>query len=1214
MLDAASVKISVCMMVKNEEEMLTRALESIREEADDIVVVDTGSEDRTVQIARRFTDRVYFHPWFDDFSAMRNITLSYARGDWIVILDADDQFFRQDPDMGIRDFLRNPTPGSVFTFRLENVGRDGVVDTTFNQVRLFRNHMGFQYRGIVHNQLELGNHRAAPAPFTVRHYGYSLDDEGMERKRARSQALLEKMIREGENLPYAHYQTAKIHASRKDLRKCLEEALEAARLLGEHPEYVMYFDIHYLIASTAFSLKELDLAREEAEKLLGADPKNVDAAFLLLAHDFEKKAWKNVPRVFERYLQCRRHYLEHPEAYPYVVNMARRHEDALYMDGEALIRSGKMESLKDRLSDLWNHSERGPYFLNRLAGSLLEAGRGDLSREFLERALELNPQFAAARSNLETLQKTDRSMQRPYHAGTFAVREPVEMLAWRKLEEGARFLKEGRLDLARPALEAAVRLSEEMDGDLEARRRLLAPACEGVGVILKRLGEDEESRKYLERAVELEPERTEARIALAEVLKRLSLYDAAVGQVEEVLRRAPEDPQAGLARALIRREQGRLREAEKDLVRLVERRPDFALAVFNLGSLYWTMNRRLDALDRLAQAMRLEPRNRDYSRAFFEASAAMEKSPTVSLCMMVKNEEARLGAALESVERAVDEIVVADTGSEDGTADIARSFGVRLVHHPWFDDFSGMRNITLSYARGDWIFILDADEVLEPADIERFRQEASDLSRDVVSFRVLNYLDGGAQISEQNSIRLFRNFKGFRYEGIVHNQLWYQGSCGFSPVRIHHYGYDLGREVKEAKFERTYSLLKRRVEVNPQDILGWYYLVSICHSAGRLDEAVEAGQKVLELAETKGLDLSKQYLADIYPRLGYLYILKGAWEQGTPVLEKGLEVCPEHPELQIHLALCRFLAKDYESALSFLETGYAWYLKFQRGEFRPFYSVQVDDTLIAGNLTNLLLQMDREEATRAKVAEMSLLDPSVVNRGLEKVRQDLDRGNAQGALWHLRWLQFARTEDPAAMEELVQRLVQSGWFAQALDFLERHREQGVLWTPKVSRLRVEALLGVGKTAGALGAAEESRKRFPASPEPVEALVRVLEVRKEHERAARVLEDLLDMSPEEPTVRNRIGEQYYLAHRFDQAEAYFQREIREVRVSPDPLNNLGMVYLGQGKIREAADHFGRCLDLKPDHPEARQNLEICRRMLSEEAPSDPHESTAVGKGK
>ena len=82
--------VSACLIVKNEARHLARCLDSLQGVADEIILVDTGSKDDTVAIARRYTDKVYAYHWHDDFAAARNYGLQFATGDWILILDADE--------------------------------------------------------------------------------------------------------------------------------------------------------------------------------------------------------------------------------------------------------------------------------------------------------------------------------------------------------------------------------------------------------------------------------------------------------------------------------------------------------------------------------------------------------------------------------------------------------------------------------------------------------------------------------------------------------------------------------------------------------------------------------------------------------------------------------------------------------------------------------------------------------------------------------------------------------------------------------------------------------------------------------------------------------------------------------------------------------------------------------------------------------------------
>ena len=96
--------------------------------------------------------------------------------------------------------------------------------------------------------------------------------------------------------------------------------------------------------------------------------------------------------------------------------------------------------------------------------------------------------------------------------------------------------------------------------------------------------------------------------------------------------------------------------------------------------------------------------------------------PTLSLAMIVKNEEKNLGHCLASVKDLVDEMVVVDTGSTDGTVALAESFGARLGHFPWTGDFAAARNESLRLSTGDWVLVLDADEAVDALDHPKVRE------------------------------------------------------------------------------------------------------------------------------------------------------------------------------------------------------------------------------------------------------------------------------------------------------------------------------------------------------------------------------------------------------------------------------------------------------------------------------------------------------------
>ena len=143
-----SNRLSVCLIVKNEEQFLAQCLKSVRGLAAQVVIVDTGSTDRTVEIAQEFGANIYSFPWGDDFAAARNAALEHATGDWVLMLDADEelppaQHALLRADMGKSGVLAHRLP-------LVNAGQN---DGRSFVPRLFRNAPGVYYSGRVHEQV-----------------------------------------------------------------------------------------------------------------------------------------------------------------------------------------------------------------------------------------------------------------------------------------------------------------------------------------------------------------------------------------------------------------------------------------------------------------------------------------------------------------------------------------------------------------------------------------------------------------------------------------------------------------------------------------------------------------------------------------------------------------------------------------------------------------------------------------------------------------------------------------------------------------------------------------------------------------------------------------------------------------------------------------------------------------------------------------------------
>jgi len=207
-------QISLCMIVKNEEEFLPGCLDSVKGVVDEIVIVDTGSTDRTVEIARQYGAKVYHYEWNDDFAAARNESLKHATCGWILVLDADETL---DASSGpvLRAVASGRAPRAIYGCWVVNLGESGKVSEHVAP-RFFPGGGLVAYRGLIHEQprpVREGSSLGKTCPvlkgFVVTHVGYQASVIRERNKRARNIKLLERALAQEDNA----YQRYKLGAT-----------------------------------------------------------------------------------------------------------------------------------------------------------------------------------------------------------------------------------------------------------------------------------------------------------------------------------------------------------------------------------------------------------------------------------------------------------------------------------------------------------------------------------------------------------------------------------------------------------------------------------------------------------------------------------------------------------------------------------------------------------------------------------------------------------------------------------------------------------------------------------------------------------------------------------------------------------------------------------------------------------------------------------------
>jgi FkbM family methyltransferase len=285
LLERVAVRLSLCMIVRDNARTIEACLASIRPWVDEMVVVDTGSSDDTPQLARRLGARVYHFPWCDDFSAARNESLKYARGEWVFWMDSDDTI---DPDCGakLRALAgREPSPellGYVMQVHCPGPGEDGPHDVTVvDHVKLFRNRPDLRFDGRIHEQILPAIHRAGgEVAFTdlfVTHAGYDHSPQGQKKKLERDLRILHRELAERPDHPFTLFNLGMTYADAKDYDKALDFLWRSIEHSGPRDSHVR--KAYALVAHCESTRGRPEAAWEACRKGLRLFPQDAELRF-----------------------------------------------------------------------------------------------------------------------------------------------------------------------------------------------------------------------------------------------------------------------------------------------------------------------------------------------------------------------------------------------------------------------------------------------------------------------------------------------------------------------------------------------------------------------------------------------------------------------------------------------------------------------------------------------------------------------------------------------------------------------------------------------------------------------------------------------------------------------------------------------------------------------------------------------------------------------
>lgn len=322
-------------------------------------------------------------------------------------------------------------------------------------------------------------------------------------------------------------------------------------------------------------------------------------------------------------------------------------------------------------------------------------------------------------------------------------------------------------------------------------------------------------------------------------------------------------------------------------------------------------------------------------RVGYHCQAPSPGIPSLSLCMIVRDEEQRLATCLAAVKPLVQELIVVDTGSFDRTAAIATAFGAKLYSFPWNGSFADARNYGLQQAQASWIIVLDADESLATQDYATLqnclRQTAEQTAWTVLTRNYSTKLQaqgwqanrGEYPLQEQGAgwhpswkVRMFPNQPEIRFRGEVHEmvepaleQLGYQIEA--APFCIHHYGgLEQDRERLAIKRQRYFEAGLQKLQSDPDSRTALRELAVLAAEQGDVREALQLWDRLLQLEPDNSEALYNK---------GAVLMVAGRYVEAQQLSHQVLQRNPLHREAAFNYATCSLYVGDSEQGVSVAE-------------------------------------------------------------------------------------------------------------------------------------------------------------------------------------------------------------------------------------------------------------------------------------------------------
>lgn len=417
---------------------------------------------------------------------------------------------------------------------------------------------------------------------------------------------------------------------------------------------------------------------------------------------------------------------------------------------------------------------------------------------------------------------------------------------------------------------------------------------------------------------------------------------------------------------------------------------------------------------------------------------------SLSIAMIVKNEEKNLQRCLSSVQGLAEEIIVVDTGSTDRTVAIAREFGAKVFHFDWVDDFAAARNASIAHCSGDWILALDADEAIDPMDHAALRStltedgnqafricmrnyllSASHTLLDVLPVRNTSAYSIGSEFTHYVdyviNARIFRRFPDVSFSGRVHEVVdpYFESRglpVGVTPAILHHFGkLDVQRQTYKNDF--YLRLCEKDAKRDPNDFRALFNLMLQYRSAGKWGSCLYAAEGFMRV--------QKKVPTTVLLTAATCHLNLGDPDAALHWIEKALLLEPQHAGALADKGVCLIRQNKLSDSCAFLERAL---------EIQPAYTVPhillADVKLKLGlseEARTILLRAieanPREEALYTKLIQLNSSGGQLQSAGADAAMALAALPRGGNGLWH-RFVAVSQLE--AGTREAALRTVELG--------------------------------------------------------------------------------------------------------------------------------------------------------------------------------------------